>query len=96
MSRRSRLRCRKCRGSDISLLSVDNNVRTKKSTSLNLNPLKPFTVFNHKEKRKKKRSKGKLGLAVATGGLSLLFTGTKKNKGNEYFCRDCGNRWIGK
>jgi len=32
--------------------------KTKTTTSLNLNPLKPFTLFNHKEKIVKKGSAG--------------------------------------
>lgn len=48
------LKCPKCKSGNIQLWSNGNNLKTKKSTSLNLNPLKPFTVFNHKEKLVKK------------------------------------------
>lgn len=43
----------------------------------------------------KRVSKGKMGLAAATGGASLLFTGArKKTRGQQFHCRDCGNVWI--
>ena len=48
------LKCPKCKSNNIQLWSNDNNLKTKKSTSLNLNPFKPFTVFNHKEKTRKR------------------------------------------
>ena len=93
----ARLRCKKCRGSNITLLSNDSNIKSRKTkTSLNLNPLKPFTVFNHKTKEKKKKSAAKLGLGLMTGGTSLLVTGTKDNRNHELFCNDCGNRWVSK
>lgn len=45
-------RCPKCKSANIEL--VDDDVKdVKKSTSVNVNPLKPFTVFNHKEKEEK-------------------------------------------
>lgn len=92
------LRCPKCKSGNIELWATDTNikkVKTKKSTSLNLNPLKPFTIFNHKEKTtvKKKASKGKMLAAAMTGGTSLLVTGTKDNKGNQLHCNGCGNLW---
>lgn len=31
-----------------------------------------------------------------TGGASLIVTGKKDNRSNEYLCTDCGNRWKGK
>lgn len=33
---------------------------------------------------------------MMTGGASLIVTGTKNKKNNEYFCAECGNRSIGK
>ena len=92
------LRCPKCKSGNVQLWDTDTNikkVKTKKSTSLNLNPLKPFTVFNHKEKTtvKKKTSKGKLLAAAMTGGTSLLVTGTKDNKGNQLHCNNRGYLW---
>jgi len=93
----AKLKCPKCKSAHVQLLAIDTNIkRTKKTTSLNINPLKPFTVFNHNEKKKKKTSKGKLAMGIATGGLSLMVGGTKQNKGNEYHCMDCGNVWAGK
>ena len=65
-------------------------------TTVNLNPLKPLTVFNHKEvKAKKKRvSKGKLLAGAMTGGASLLVTGARKKVDtNSYFCNRCGYQW---
>ena len=61
-----------------------------------MNPFHPLTVFNTKEEKKEKKSAAKIGLGIATAGTSLIFTGTKKKAHNEYYCRDCGNRWIGK
>ena len=93
----ARLKCPSCKSANVQLLDTDTNVKkSKKSTSLNLNPLKPFTVFNHKEKKKKKTSGGKVALAMMTGGSSLLFTGTKQNKGRELHCMNCGKTWRGK
>lgn len=81
--------CPKCGSHNIQVISNDANM--KSSTSLNLNPLKPFTVFNHKKKAKV--SKAKIGAAVLTGGASLMFTGIKNNKHLEVFCTQCGHRW---
>lgn len=90
------LKCPKCKSGNIQLWSNNNNIKTKKTTSLNLNPLKPFTVFNHKEKAVKKNSKGKVVAALITGGTSLLITGTKDNKGKELHCNNCGHLWKSK
>lgn len=92
----SKLKCPKCRGTRIQLINNDLNMTTKTKTTLNLNPLKPFTVFNHKTEKKEKTSAAKVGLGIMTGGASLLVTGTKKKAHNEYFCTDCGHRWVGK
>jgi len=90
------LKCPKCGGTRIQLLSDDVNMKVKTKTTLNLNPLKPFTVFDHKTEKKEKTSAAKVGLALMTGGTSLLVTGTKNKKHNEYHCTDCGHRWVGK
>lgn len=90
------LSCPKCHGHNIDLWDDSKNMKIKQKTSLNLNPLHPFTVFNIKEVKKEKTSAAKVGLGILTGGASLLVTGTKNKKHNEYFCRDCGNRWVGK
>lgn len=92
----AKLKCPKCKSANVELWSSGSNLKTKNSTSLNLNPLKPFTIFNHKEKNSKKKSKGKMLAAAATGGASLLITGTKDNKGKELHCNDCGNLWKSK
>lgn len=90
------LKCPKCKGTHIQLLANDVNMVSDTKTSLNLNPLKPLTVFNHKTVKKEKTSKAKIGLALMTGGASLLVTGTKNKAHNEYFCTDCGHRWVGR
>lgn len=87
-----KLVCPKCKSHNIQIISNDKNM--KNTTSLNLNPLKPFTVFSHN--KKEKVSKGKIGLGLMTCGTSLLFTGTKKKKHIEVFCTECGHRWITK
>ncbi|MFP3155818.1 hypothetical protein LQZ18_15590 [Lachnospiraceae bacterium ZAX-1] len=92
----ARLNCPKCKGTQIQLLSIDNNMKVKNKTTINLNPLHPFTLVNTKEVKKEKTSGAKIAAGLATGGASLLFTGTKKKNHNEYFCSGCGNRWIGK
>ncbi|MCH4169531.1 MAG: hypothetical protein LKF42_09760 [Streptococcaceae bacterium] len=96
-----KIKCPKCKSANVQLWSSDANIKkikTKGSTSLNLNPLKPFTLFNHKEKevKKKKTSSGKIFAAAMTGGTSLLITGTKDNKGKELHCNDCGFLWKSK
>ena len=90
------LKCPKCKGSHIQLLDDSVNMKSKTKTSINVNPLHPLTVFNHKEVKKEKTSAAKIGLGIMTGGTSLLLTGTKKKAHHEYFCMDCGNRWVGK
>ena len=90
------LKCPRCRGTHIQLLDNDVNTVTKHRTSVNLNPLRPFTVFNTKEVKKGKLSPGKLALGAMTGGASLLVTGARTDKHNEYPCMDCGHRWVGK
>lgn len=90
------LACPKCKGHNIDLWSDEEGYKISHKTSVNLNPLHPLTVFNTKEVKKEKKSAAKIGLAVMTGGVSVPFTGTKTKKHNQYYCRDCGNRWIGK
>lgn len=87
----AKMKCPKCKSHNISVLSNDENMKTQ--TSLNLNPLKPFTLFNHK--KVKKTSAAKVGLGIMTGGASLLFTGIKKNN-LDVFCTNCGHRWKAK
>lgn len=90
------LKCPKCKGHDIDLWSNEANYKIHQRTSVNLNPLHPLTVFNTKEVKKEKKSAAKIGLGIMTGGTSLLLTGTKSKAHNEYYCRDCGYRWVGK
>lgn len=70
----------------------------KYKTTVNLNPLKPFTLTNTKEvkKKKKKLSLGKVALGVATGGTSVLATGVNKKTGTNCRCRNCGHEWVKK
>ena len=88
----AKLKCPKCKATSVQLLSNTANVKSVKTkTTVNLNPFKPFTVFNHTEKVKKKKSAGKMLLGAATGGTALFVTGTKDNKGNQCHCLSCGN-----
>lgn len=48
------LKCPKCKGTHIQLWNDDVNMKTHTKTTLNLNPLKPFTIFNHKKVKKRK------------------------------------------
>lgn len=88
--------CPKCKGHNIDLWSDSANMKEFQRTGLNLNPLHPLTPFKTKTVKKEKTSAAKVGLGILTGGTSLLVTGTKKKAHNEYYCRDCGNRWVGK
>ena len=92
----AKLRCPKCHGTHIQLWDDSANMKEFQRTGLNLNPLHPLTPFKTKTVKKEKKSAAKIGLEVMTGGMSLLVTETKKKKHNEYYCTDCGNRWIGK
>lgn len=91
-----KIRCPKCKGHNIEVLT--DHVSQKTSTSLNLNPLHPLTVFNTKQKKNKKVSLAKTGAAMVTLGMSTVFTGgIKSDKGNiGLFCKDCGYRWTQK
>lgn len=90
------LKCPKCKSHNIDLWSNQANMKEFQRTGLNLNPLHPLTPFKTKTVKKEKVSAAKVGLGLMTGGASLLVTGTKKKAHNEYYCRDCGHRWIGK
>lgn len=54
--------CPKCKSTSLQYLGDDNvggrEAKTKTSISLNLNPFKPFTLFNEKEKVVKKAREG--------------------------------------
>ena len=97
-----KLKCPKCKSANIQLLDSNANVKSvSKSSSINVNPLKPLTVLNHKEKVKKKKSfsKGKAVAAVATGGISAFLPGVglrTKNYSKEYHCNNCGKTWKAK
>lgn len=56
------LRCPSCKSINLQIVSQEvrgaRDAKTKTTTSLNLNPLKPFTLFNHKEKVVKKARAG--------------------------------------
>ena len=87
-----KMKCSKCKGTNIQVLGKGSNASGKSQTSLNLNPLKPFTLVNTKEVKKK--SLGKTALSVATLGMSKPFTGgTAKTEKYDVFCTECGHRW---
>lgn len=67
------LECPNCKSHNLEIISNDKNYKTKYRTTLNLNPLRIFTLTNTKEIKKE----------------------TSKNH-NEYYCKDCGYKWIGK
>lgn len=90
------LSCPICGSHNIDLWSNEANMKEFQRTGLNLNPLHPLTPFKTKTVKKEKTSAAKIGLGLMTGGTSLLLTGTKKKAHNEYYCRDCGKKWIGK
>lgn len=92
----NKLQCPKCGGHTIDLWSDSANMKEFQRTGLNLNPLHPLTPFKTKTIKKEKKSAAKIGLGIMTGGLSLLATGVNKKAHNEYFCHDCGYRWISK
>lgn len=54
--------CPKCKSINIAYMGAETigarEAKTKTETSLNLNPLKPFTLFNHREKVVKKGCTG--------------------------------------
>lgn len=58
----STIKCPKCKSINVEYIGSEvigaKAAKTKTTTSLNLNPLKPFTLFNHKEKVVKKGSSG--------------------------------------
>ena len=92
----ARLRCPGCKGSHITLLSTDIGMKQVSRTGLDMNPFHPFSIFKTRTVKKEKLSIGKLALGAMTGGVSLLVTGTRQKKHNEYLCQDCGRRWVGK
>lgn len=80
------LSCPECKGHDVAV--YDDNVVMK--TSVNLNPLHPFTLTKTKKVQKKKLSAAKIGLGVATCGTSLLVTGARSKVKRQWYCKDCG------
>lgn len=87
------LKCPKCKSANVSLWNDSANMKTKYKTSVNLNPLHPFTLTNTKEVKKGKKSAGKVMLNVMTGGVSGMIIGTEKPH-NEYHCNACGHVWM--
>lgn len=85
--------CPKCGSANYDVVDLRE---TKYRSSVNLNPLHPFTFANTKEVKKdnKKLSAGKLALGVMTGGASLLVTGVSKKENFLCRCRDCGYEWY--
>lgn len=90
------LSCPNCKSHNIDLWSNSANMNEFQRTGMNLNPLHPLTPFKTKTVKKEKKSAAKIGLGLMTGGASLLVTGVNKKSHNEYYCRDCGHRWVGK
>lgn len=90
--------CPHCKSANIQVLSNDANIKKiKRSSSINLNPMHPLTVFNHHEKEVKKHSTLKAAAAISTLGLSAVATGgTHSNKSHKYQCRNCGKTWTSK
>ncbi|MCC7666758.1 DUF4428 domain-containing protein [Liquorilactobacillus satsumensis] len=93
--------CPHCKSANIQILEKETNTKTKRTTSIDLNPLHPLTAFDHHEKKiKKKKLSGKKALlAVSTGGTSAMVPGVglrTKNKQTQYQCRECGKVWTGK
>lgn len=80
------LACPNCGGHNIDLWANDKNMDTIYKRSL-LNPLKTKKVKVEKKSLFRKAAETSVFGAPLPGG-------NKKN--NEYYCRDCGNRWIGK
>jgi len=84
------MKCSKCKSSRIQVLQ--SGINMKQQTVLNVNPLQPFTILKHKQK--KKLSGAKIGAAIMTGGMSTIVTGgIRKNVQHEVFCTECGHRW---
>lgn len=93
----SGISCPRCHSTSIQLIAENTNIKkTKKTSSINLNPAHPLTVFNHNEKKVKKHSGAKIAAGIMTGGTSLLVTGTHSNKSREFHCQDCGKTWSQK
>ncbi|MCP0886969.1 hypothetical protein LB941_06430 [Ligilactobacillus sp. WILCCON 0076] len=93
--------CPHCKSANIQVIEREINTKTKRTTSVDLNPLHPLTVFDHHEKKiKKKKFSGKKALlAASTAGFTAITPGIglrTKNKQTKYQCRDCGKVWVGK
>ncbi|MCI1921758.1 MAG: hypothetical protein LKJ22_07500 [Liquorilactobacillus nagelii] len=90
--------CPHCKSANIQLLEDNANIKKiKRTSSVNINPLHPLTVFNHHEKKIKKHSVLKTTAAVSTFGVSTMLTGgTRSNGSRKYQCRNCGKVWQSK
>lgn len=86
---RRQLRCPRCGGTQIQAIDA---APAGTKTSLNLNPLHPFTIANTKKKTKRV-SGAKVGAAILTGGMSLFVTGIHSKVGVQVFCAQCGHTW---
>ncbi|OIM23960.1 hypothetical protein ATX60_03990 [Oenococcus oeni] len=87
--------CPHCGSANVQLWNDQANIKKiKQTSSLNVNPLHPLTVFKHNKKIVKKHSKTKIAAGLLTGGTSLLITGTHDNKSHEYHCQNCGHVWT--
>ncbi|MDD7280716.1 hypothetical protein [Floccifex sp.] len=87
--------CPECGSHNIELYEDNMEYVSKTKTTLNLNPLHPFRLTNHKTQTKavpkKKVNSAKVGAALMTGGMSLLVTGGVKSKAKkQWYCCNCG------
>lgn len=83
-------KCPKCKSKLTNIISTDRNTKTK--TTVDFMPFGMSTV----KQKKPTVSKGKLALAMMTGGGSLMLTGINNNKHTEVQCCSCGYRWLTK
>lgn len=90
----AKLKCPKCRSANVVLLDDTKNMDIHTETDYGFIPF--LMPSKTRVVKKEKRDPGKVALAMMTGGVSAMFIGTKSKKHNEYLCRDCGKRWVGK
>lgn len=83
------IQCPRCGGHSVQIV---DGTPAGTQTSLNLNPLKPFTISNTK-KKKKRISGAKVAAAILTGGVSAVFTGFRTKVGTQVMCMSCGAVW---
>ena len=71
------LRCPSCRSINLQIVTQEvrggRDAKTKTTTSLNLNPFKPFTLLNHKEKVVKKAIAGSVYVKWRCADCGFMF-----------------------